>query len=175
MLLYLPVPQPSHFPKPHREHRNSKEGMRIHMDSHKTKSQFTALISSQHIQSAICDYKPLCYWNELTEAQAKMPKNPTFCTRFWTASLAREAKSCKEEKEALTRQNAKWTYLKMSVDFNILHALGFPNQQLGEFLKQKGQSEILGLEGREKFTMLSVKIWPPACTEFCFSKLCKWQ
>jgi len=115
MLLYLPVPQPSRLSQHHREHRNSKQGMKIHMDSNKTKSQFTALISWQYIQSVIGDYEPLCHWNELTEAQAKMPKNPTFCTRFWTASLAREAKSCKEENKALMRQNPKWTYLKTYV------------------------------------------------------------
>lgn len=36
---------------------------------------------------------------ELTEAQAKMPKKPTFCTRCWTPSLALEAKSCTDEKK----------------------------------------------------------------------------
>jgi hypothetical protein len=41
--------------------------------------------------SEICNFK----YNLLTEAQAKIPKNPTFCTSFWTASLARDAKSCK--------------------------------------------------------------------------------
>lgn len=40
------------------------------------------------------------YVLELTEAQAKMPKKPTFCTRCWTPSLALEAKSCTEEKKA---------------------------------------------------------------------------
>lgn len=43
-LLYLPGPQPSHFPKHHREHRHSKGDTKIHMDSNKTKSQFTAFV-----------------------------------------------------------------------------------------------------------------------------------
>lgn len=33
---------------------------------------------------------------KLTEAQARIPKNPTFCTMFCTASLALDAKSCKK-------------------------------------------------------------------------------
>lgn len=44
MLLYLPVPQPSHFSKYHREHRNSQEGTRFRTDSVRTKPSH----SSQH-------------------------------------------------------------------------------------------------------------------------------
>lgn len=50
--------------------------------------------------------------NTLTEAQAKIPKNPTFCTICWTPSFALVTKSCKH----ILKKQFKHTLLKTDVN-----------------------------------------------------------
>lgn len=115
------------FPEHPRDHRNCKQ----------------KLIPWQHIQAAACAHKSPCSWEKLTEAQARIPKNPTFCTRFCTASLAREAKSCKQENKGINEEKPTGTELRMCVISRI--------SQLGvgrNFKPKKGQLETLSLEGQ---------------------------
>lgn len=80
-----------------------------------------------------------------------MPKNPTFCTRFWTASLAREAKSCQQENKGINEAKPQMNTPQSVCACNVLHGLGFSDLQLDEFLQQKqSQFEVLGLEGRKR-------------------------
>lgn len=53
MLLYSPVPQPSRFPQHHREHRNSKQGTKIHTDANKTGSQHSFHCNTFNLQFVI--------------------------------------------------------------------------------------------------------------------------